>query len=87
MRTYFSILILFLFISSCSNKNDTETTTKAKSNKSENIVQLTAAQMQNAGIKTGKAEQRNVSEILKVNGYIDVPPQNIVSISVPMGVI
>ena len=30
-------------------------------------------------------EQREISSILKVNGKVDVPPQNMVSISVPLG--
>lgn len=87
MKLFLSIPILFIFLSSCNSKADTkaETEPKAKSKANENIVQVTDAQIQNAGIKTGKAEQRNISSILKVNGFIDVPPQNIVSISVPMG--
>ena len=36
-------------------------------------------------IKAGKIEQRSFSSILKVNGRIDVPPQNMVSVSVPLG--
>ena len=50
-----------------------------------NIVTLTPAQLKNAGLATGKLEQRSVSSVLKVNGKIDVPPQNMVSISVPLG--
>lgn len=60
----------------------------AEVNKEENmesIVTLTAAQMKNASIATGKMEHREISSILKVNGKIDVPPQNLVSISVPLG--
>jgi membrane fusion protein, heavy metal efflux system len=83
------LLIIFL---SCSNKTETESAVKSAAdtsqqtkNKNPNIVQLTNAQMQNAGIKTGKAEKRNISLVLKVNGSIDVPPQNIVSVSVSMG--
>lgn len=50
-----------------------------------NVVTLTPAQLKNAGLTTGKLEQRSVSSVLKVNGKIDVPPQNMVSISVPLG--
>ena len=48
-------------------------------------VSLTQAQYENAGIVLGKVEQKNISEILKLNGKIDVPPQNLVSVSIPMG--
>src|SRR6185369_5364434 len=85
MKTYLSILTLLFFLSSCGDKSEKETNAEPQKNTNENIVHLTPAQMQNAGIKTGKAVRRNISEILKVNGYIDVPPQNIVSVSVPMG--
>jgi cobalt-zinc-cadmium efflux system membrane fusion protein len=33
----------------------------------------------------GKIEQKSISRVLKVNGRIDVPPQNMISVSVPMG--
>ncbi len=39
----------------------------------------------NGGIQTGKLEEQSISSVLKVNGKIDVPPQNMVSISVPLG--
>jgi cobalt-zinc-cadmium efflux system membrane fusion protein len=38
-----------------------------------------------ADIQTGKIEMRNLSSVIKVNGIIDVPPQNVVSISAPLG--
>jgi membrane fusion protein, heavy metal efflux system len=50
-----------------------------------NRVELTQAQYQQASIKIGKAERRNMSIPLKVNGLIDVPPQGNVSISMPYG--
>lgn len=79
------IIIAFLalaLLSSCGNKT-TETT--AEQTISSTTVELTEAQLKNANIETGKAEQKSVSSILKVNGIIDVPPQNMVSISVPLG--
>lgn len=51
----------------------------------EGRVQLTGEQVKNAGIVTGRAEKRPVKSILKVNGVIDVPPQNLVSVSFPLG--
>lgn len=51
----------------------------------EKMLALTAEQLKNAGIVTGKMEQKQISSLLKVNGKIDVPPQNMVSISVPLG--
>lgn len=49
------------------------------------MVELTAAQFKTAGITYGKPENRQISGAVKVNGLLDVPPQQQVSISVPMG--
>lgn len=51
----------------------------------DNTVTLTASQLTSAGIVTGNLTQKNISALLKVNGTIDVPPQNMVSISMPLG--
>ncbi len=34
---------------------------------------------------SGKVEQRNVSGVIKANGMLDIPPQNLVTISAPLG--
>lgn len=80
-RIILSYFVLAL-VSSCGNK-PAETAVQATVNT--NVVEMTAAQLKNANIKTGKAEQKSISSILKVSGIIDVPPQNMVSISVPLG--
>jgi cobalt-zinc-cadmium efflux system membrane fusion protein len=51
----------------------------------DNIVTLTPVQATNAGIATGKPEKRAMHSNLQVSGVLDVPPQNIVSISMPLG--
>ncbi|HSC53285.1 MAG TPA: efflux RND transporter periplasmic adaptor subunit [Phnomibacter sp.] len=71
-----------LFLFSCNSKPVEE---KATAPVEENIVTLSDAQYKNAGIETGKLGQRSIASVLKVNGKIDVPPQNRVSISVPLG--
>ncbi|MFV8376491.1 efflux RND transporter periplasmic adaptor subunit [Flavobacterium sp. LB1P62] len=83
MKNTVITLIGLFFLYSCGNKNteiDPEATPAI-----ENTTTLTDAQMKNAGIETGKIEQKEISSLLKLNGKIDVPPQNLVSISVPMG--
>lgn len=50
-----------------------------------NEVQLTPEQMKTAGIEIKSVENRNMHTVLKVNGVVDVPPQNIVSVSMPLG--
>jgi cobalt-zinc-cadmium efflux system membrane fusion protein len=83
MKNTVITLIGLFFLYSCGNKkteNETEATPAI-----ENTTTLTDAQIKNAGIETGKIEQKEISSLLKLNGKIDVPPQNLVSISVPMG--
>lgn len=49
------------------------------------MVALEAAQVQLAGIDTGRPVMEKISSKLTVNGVVDVPPQNIVSVSFPLG--
>lgn len=49
------------------------------------IVELTEKQYKIAGIELGKIQQKNLSNTIAVNGVLDVPPQNLVSISAPLG--
>ena len=76
-------ITLFLILCSCGNKKSEEETTQTPA--LENVTTLTDAQIKNAGIETGKIESKEISSTIKLNGKIDVPPQNLVSISVPMG--
>jgi len=48
-------------------------------------LNLTSAQVKNAGIEIGEMQRRVLSDEIVVNGVVDVPPQNIVSVSFPMG--
>ncbi len=73
---------LCLFLASCGNKTEEK---KQVVIVSENTVTLTDEQQKNAGIIIGNAEQKSISSTLKVNGQIDVPPQNLVSVSFPLG--
>jgi len=80
--------IIFIFILStllsCGKKKSTEQTADNAA-KIENIVSLTDAQLQSTKIELGKLETKNISSMIKINGKIDVPPQNMVSISMPLG--
>lgn len=51
----------------------------------DDMVTLTAVQAANAGIAIGTPAKREMHTTLQVSGVIDVPPQNIVSISIPLG--
>ena len=72
---------------SCENKNVVEEKTEEAhdEHEDENSVQLTEAQIKTAGVVLGKIENKQISGTIKVNGVLDVPPQQLVSISVPLG--
>ncbi len=50
-----------------------------------NTVQLTPEQMKNGDIQTGTVTEKTMHSLLRVNGLVDVPPQNVVSVSMPLG--
>lgn len=84
------MLLLIAAFGSCAGKQDAKkddsASTQSTANKTTgNIVSLTDAQIKNAGIETGKPEMRTMQSVLKVNGLIDAPPQNMVTISFPSG--
>ncbi len=81
MKKY--LIILSIFFSACNSSQKTNETKQTNAN--ENSVSLTTEQMKIASIQTGTAEVKTISSVLKVNGAIDVPPQNMVSISFPLG--
>jgi cobalt-zinc-cadmium efflux system membrane fusion protein len=51
----------------------------------EDIVELRADQIKLANIETGAVETRTLSGTLKVNGTIAVAPQNLATVSMPLG--
>ncbi|MFA5245491.1 MAG: efflux RND transporter periplasmic adaptor subunit [Pedobacter sp.] len=84
MKNIIIILTLFI-ITSCGSKDKPEVAAEAQNQTTQNIVSLSDAQLKSAGISVSKLEQKAISSVIKVNGSIDVPPQNLASVSIPMG--
>ena len=78
-------LATLLAFASCGTKSDATTTEAHDHEEEAGVVELTAIQFKTAGIVFGKPENRQISGAVKVNGLLDVPPQQQVSIAVPMG--
>jgi cobalt-zinc-cadmium efflux system membrane fusion protein len=78
------LYILFaVLLGSCSeNQQQTES---QETELSQTQLTLTPAQLKNAALAFAKPQQKTMASMLKLNGKIDVPPQNMVSVSVPMG--
>jgi cobalt-zinc-cadmium efflux system membrane fusion protein len=83
MKSLNVLIIVILFICSCAKQSSSDKN-EVKEIK-ESIVNLTDAQLKNASLELGKIEEQTISSTLKVNGKIDVPPQNMVSISAQLG--
>jgi membrane fusion protein, heavy metal efflux system len=83
MKKLFYYIAVLLLAASCSSP--TEKAGEAEKPVDENVVTLTDVQIKNAGIETGPVQQQNLNAVIKVNGVVDVPPQNIVSVSFPLG--
>ncbi|MFZ1751634.1 MAG: efflux RND transporter periplasmic adaptor subunit [Saprospiraceae bacterium] len=50
----------------------------------ETVVQLTDAQLKNADLRTAELESKVMSNVIRLNGKIEVTPENTVTISSPM---
>ena len=92
--SFYKIMVLGLLLSvGCNSKTETADTADAPATAANadstaaptDRVSLSADEQQLAGIKTGPLEQRVLGGGLKVNGVLDVPPDQLVSISAPLG--
>jgi len=82
-----SLLILLAFIvtfSSCGN-NKKSLEVKDAEVLPDSIVEMRADQLKLANIETGFIEMRSIGGMLKVNGTVAVAPQNLATISAPLG--
>ncbi len=84
MKQYFIILAFTLALIACGTKSGSEAE-RATDAVGMDTITVTDAQIKNAEFQTGPLQTGEMSSLLKVNGKVDVPPQNMVSISVPLG--
>lgn len=88
MKAIYKISILIasiIVLVSCNSKTQEVANTDQKHHTEEGLVELTQAQAKSVGIEFGKVEMKNLSSTISVNGILDVPPQNMVSVSAMMG--
>ncbi|WP_057938474.1 efflux RND transporter periplasmic adaptor subunit [Algoriphagus resistens] len=72
------------FIASCNSKVES-VEIQGEHEENESRVELSQAQFEVTGIELGKLEFKEIGSELMVNGMIDVPPQNNISITMPYG--
>lgn len=77
--------VLCIALISCNGGTKAAVEEKTEEVLPEDIVELRADQIKLADIETGAIETRSLSGSLKVNGTIAVAPQNMATVSMPMG--
>jgi len=81
---HFFILGFSLLLSCTTSKNESDQPQEAVVVAGDEVV-LTDEQVKLLDITLGKPESRVLSNTIKVNGMLDVPPQNLIAISAPLG--
>ena len=77
-------IILVGIVASCTQEK-TGNEISADTSDSLSVVTLTETQYQVARIEVSRISEHPMGTTLKLNGILDVPPQNLISISAPMG--
>lgn len=77
------VVVSILALSCSSKKEEAKPTEVAEAVTNE--ITLTEGQYKSIAPQLGSTEMRNLSKNIKANGMLDVPPQNAVSISAPLG--
>jgi cobalt-zinc-cadmium efflux system membrane fusion protein len=80
---YISPLLVAVFIYGCTSSAKEEA--KVAAPVDESIVQLSSEQAKQIDLQVQDVQAKNISSTLKLSGQIDAPPQNMVSVSVPLG--
>mgnify|MGYP002381256753 CR=1 FL=1 len=86
-RSIIALFCIACFFTACRQPqaNNSANETNEAPLSSENRTSLTAEQMENGEILLGRAELREMRSMLKTNGLVDVAPQNMLSVSFPLG--
>jgi cobalt-zinc-cadmium efflux system membrane fusion protein len=72
-------------LASCKSAAKNNLVAEEATQEHDSSVKLSMGQRELAEIETGKIEKRVLSDVLEWTGFIEAPPQNLVTISAPMG--
>ncbi len=84
MKNIIILIISVVLLSACGSK-PTEKKVTTDSLASVNSITITDTQYKAADITYGKIEKKAIGTAIQVNGKLDVPPQNLITISAPLG--
>ncbi|MEX8547163.1 MAG: efflux RND transporter periplasmic adaptor subunit [Mucilaginibacter sp.] len=82
------IIILTLLLLGCGNSSDKKDQSEPQQQQPKeknNSIAFDSAQIKNGGIDTGRLSMHPLSGFVQVNGQVDVPPENLISVNVPLG--
>ncbi|MEX1238451.1 MAG: efflux RND transporter periplasmic adaptor subunit [Cyclobacteriaceae bacterium] len=82
MKQIIRLVVFVVTLAGCGKNNDL---VKVIEQAEQNTIVVTDAQYKAAAIEVGQIQNMPLSRKLQVNGMLDVPPQNLVTISAPMG--
>lgn len=84
---FFFSIIFFAGFSACKHNSTTaeNASPTPETSAGAGVVSLTAEQLQNANITVGMPQMRTMGTPLKVNGFMETPPSQLVSVSFPLG--
>ena len=82
---YFKLLALTLavLLASCGSKEQPKE--EAHKEEAADVATLNEKQIKTIGLETASLQQRKLSGVIRANGKLDVPPQQLISISIPYG--
>lgn len=78
------ILLIPIVLASCGEK-DSQSNAITSSAETDNVITVTKSQFENGHMVLGNVVDYEFNEVVKANGFIDVPPQNKASVSTFMG--
>jgi cobalt-zinc-cadmium efflux system membrane fusion protein len=76
---------LLISFGSCSKGNKTAAETVVAEVLPDDIVELRADQIKLANVELGAVEMQTLGNVLKVNGFVSVAPQNYATVCMPLG--
>ncbi|MFZ9262156.1 MAG: efflux RND transporter periplasmic adaptor subunit [Chitinophagaceae bacterium] len=83
MRILLSLSILMLFLMGCGSSKKENVESKAELPVDE--ITINADQQKTLNLQFGGLEKMKMSTVLDIQGKIDLPPQNIISVNFPLG--
>ena len=77
--------LLLLTLAACGTNQSEQATESTETEAAENKITINEEQVKQIGLLLGRTEIKIVPDLIRANGMLDVPPQNLVSVTAPLG--